>query len=128
MAMTWASGADGKATFGATTLNIQGWTYSEAGSDGDTTNTGGAGVETVLNVTTAYTGTIEGVWDTDASPTTSPNLRRGQTGSLVLYVSATKSITVAVRILSFDVTSAVKDVIKYSCSWQSTAAPSAVPA
>ena len=127
MSMDWASGADGKAIFGATTLNIQGWTYSEAGSDGDTTNTGGAGVETVLPVTTAYTGTIEGVWDKDAHPTSTPSLRRGQTGTLKLYVSTTEYIEVAVQILSFETTSAIKDVIKYSCSWQATAAPVTLP-
>ena len=127
MAMTWASGADGKATFGGTTLNIQEWTYSEAGSDGDTTNTGGAGVETVLNVTTAYTGTINAVWDKDAHPTSTPSLRRGQTGSLLLYVSTTEYIEIAVRILSLEVNSAVKDVIKYNISWQGTAAPTTVP-
>ena len=126
---TWAEGKDGQADFGGTVLNIQGWTYAEGGSDGDTTHTGGAGVETVEPVTTSYTGTCEGVWDLDADPTSSPGsgLRRGETGTLKLYVSATEYIEVAVVLLSFEATMAVKDVIKYSFSWQATAAPTTVP-
>jgi len=127
MANTWASGNDGKASFGGTELDIQQWTYGEAGSDGDTTHTGGSGVETVQVVSTAYTGTIEGVWDKDADPTSTPSLRRGQTGTLKLYVSTTEYIEVAVVILSLEATSNVKDVIKYTINWQATSAPSTLP-
>jgi hypothetical protein len=125
---TWAEGKNGKANFGGTDLNIQNWTYSEAGTDSDVTHTGSNGVELVEPTTTAYTGTVDAVWDTDQDPTGSaPSLRRGETGTLKLYVNDTDSITIAVVITELTGESAVKETITYSFSWQGTAAPSAVP-
>lgn len=126
---TPARGKDGKAVFGGETFNVRGWTMVEGGSDGDTTSTGTDGVETVTVCTTSYTGTIDMVWDSDASPTrTSPNLERGSTGTLDLYVTATKYFRIAVVILGCTTTSTIKDVITYSCNWQGSAAPTTKPA
>ena len=124
---TWAEGKDGKAIFGSDTLNIQSWSYGEGGSDADVTHTGSNGVELVEPITTAYTGSVEAVFDLDAPSTSSPNLRRGQTGTLQLYVSATDYFSIAVVITELSVDSAVKDAITYNFSWQGTAAPTVLP-
>lgn len=128
MAYTWAKGSDGKANFGGTDVCVTGWTYSEGGADADTTHSCSGGVATDIAINTEYTGTLDGNVDKDAWPTSSPNLRRGQTGTLKLYLSATDYIEIAVEVKTFEITSTVEDVISFSVGWKGTAAPSTVPA
>lgn len=125
---TYFSGKDGKATFGGTDVCVTGWTYSEGGDDADTTNSCSGGVKTDIVVNTEYTGTLEANVDSEAWPTASPNLRRGQTGTLRLYLTATDYIEVAVVIKTFEITSSATDVTSFTCDWKATAAPTTVPA
>jgi hypothetical protein len=123
MAQNWAVGKNGKVTFSGTDLCVTGWTLNESGDDADTTNTCGSGVKTSKIINTEYTGTFDSQWDLDAHPTTTPNITRGQTGTALLYVSTTEYISVAIEIKTFDITSTVSDTIRFSCSFQATAAP-----
>lgn len=124
MSYNWAKGTDGKAIFGTTTLSLTGWTYGEAGDDADVTHSGSSGVKLTLDITKEYKGTIEGIYDLDLQPTDSPpDLIRGSTGTLKLYVDSTKYISVPARILTLDVTDKVNDTIRWSASYVATAAP-----
>jgi len=127
MAYDWAKGSEGKANFGGTDVCVTGWTYSEGGDDADTTHSCSGGVKTDIAINTEYTGTLEANVDKDSWPFASPNLRRGQTGTLKLYLSTTDYIEIAVEIKTFEITSSVEDVISFSASWKGTAAPSTVP-
>lgn len=120
MAENWAVGKDGKAIFGGTTICLTGWTLSESGDDADTTGSCTTG-KTSIEINTAHTGTIEGIWDLDESPViTPPNLNRGATGTLQLFISPTQFYSFPARIKTMDVTSTVADVIKWSAGFEST--------
>ena len=120
MAENWAKGKDGKAVFGGTTICLTGWTLDESGDDADTTGTCTTG-KTSIEINTGSTGNIEGIWDLDAHPTkTPPNLNRGATGTLKLYVSPTQFYTFPARIKTMSVTSQVADVIKWVAGFEAT--------
>lgn len=120
MAYNWAKGTDGKATLGGTTLSLTGWTMSETGDNADTTHSGSSGLKLTLDITKEVTGSIEGMYDLDA-PFTS-TVYRGVTGTLLLYVEAAGYMSVPARILDFEVTSKVNDVIRFSATYVATAA------
>jgi hypothetical protein len=124
-----AKGKDGKMVVDGTTCHVQGFTFQEGGSDADVTDTEGAGVEKSLPCTTAYTGTVDALFRTDASPyKTTPNLERGtEITSLELYVTTTKKLVFPAVILGITLTSAVKDAIKWSISYQATGVPTTKP-
>jgi len=128
MSYNWAKGIEGKANFGGTDVCVTGWTYAEGGDDADTTHSCSGGVKTDIAINTEYTGTLDADVDKDAWPFSAPNLRRGQTGSLKLYLSTTDYIELAVEIKTFDITSSVDDVISFAVGWKGTAAPTTVPA
>jgi hypothetical protein len=124
MAYTWKAGTFGKATVESTDLSLTSWTYSEGGDDADTTHSGGAGIKQTTVVTKQYNGTCEGIWDDDLQPTDDPpNVRRGTTATLKLYLDATTFFSIPVVILTFEATSSVTDVIRFSFTWTATAAP-----
>ena len=127
MANSYISGAVAKAKFGSTDVCVTGWTYSEGGDDADTTHSCSGGVKTSIVVNTEYTGTLDANVDEDAWPFAAPNLRRGQTGALQLYLTATDYIELAVEIKTFEITSTVDDVISFTVGWYGTAAPTTVP-
>lgn len=123
MAYSWATGSDGKANFGGTNVCVTSWTYQEGGDDADVSHSCSGGIKQSIEVNTEYTGTLEANVDKDAWPWAAPNLRRGQTGTLLLYLSDTDSISIAVRIKTFDLNSSVDDVISFTINWEGTAAP-----
>lgn len=123
MSYDWASGSDGKASFGGTDVCVTGWTYTEGGDDADVTHSCSGGIKQSISINTEYTGALDGNVDKDAWPWAAPNLRRGQTGTLLLYLSSTDSISITARIKTFEITSTVDDVISFNIGWEGTAAP-----
>lgn len=125
MAGNFASGKDGKVTFGGTTLNIKSWNHTETGKVADTTHTGGNGVETSLVTTRKYSGTFTFDYDLDMQPQDAiPGLYAGKKAQLCEYVSREAYfLFITVEIQSFKVTSEVGGVITCSVDWQSQVAP-----
>lgn len=128
MAENWAKGYDGKIVLGSTTLNVQSWEISEDGTNSDTTHTGGAGVETVIPTTNAYTGTFEATLDLDATlDSTTPTIRRGSTAAAQFFVSSTEKYALPVVLLSVRIVMEVKETITYACTWQGTGTFTSTP-
>lgn len=122
--MTPKAGTSGKLDLDGQVVQLTGWTFSEGGDDSDTTHSGSAGVKLTTVVTKQYNGTFEGIWDDDLQPTDNPpNLRRGTTGTFKLYVDVTNFFSIPGVILTFEATSSVTDVIRFSGTFTATAAP-----
>lgn len=120
---TLATGIYGKAIFDGTTHNIKSWSWAEGGDDADVTHSGSSGIKTTAVVTYEYTATIEGDWDLDAQPSTNPALIRGETGTLLLYISKEAYFSVPAIVTSFDVTSSATGMLGWKATLKATAAP-----
>lgn len=120
---TLATGIYGKAVFDGITLNIKDWSWSEGGDDADVTNSNDNGIKKTQVVTHEYTATFGGDWDLDAQPSEYPNITRGETGTLNLYISKEAYFAVAVVVTAFDVTSSATGMLGFKVTAKATAAP-----
>ena len=123
MAYDWASGAVGKANFGGTDVCVTGYTFNVAGDDVDVTHSCSGGIKESKNVNDEYTGNLDAMLDLDAFPWAAPNMQRGETGTLLLYIDSTQSISIPIRVLTMNITSSTTDMIKFTITWIGTAAP-----
>ena len=125
MTQEFAPGKWGKATFGGNTVHLTNWSIEEGGDDADVTNSGTAGIKVAEPVNNQYTGTIEGVWDLNAQPTSNPpRIRRGSAGTMSLYLTPeTFYGNYNVKILGLSITNTQNDVVRWTANFQATAAP-----
>jgi len=117
---TFKSGVGGSVKVGATTLLINTWTFEEAETSAETTNSGSAGYQESIFVDRVATGTVEANWDADAQPRLNPpNIKSGTSiSSLKLYLGDTgKFFDLAARVTGCSVTNDVKGKITYSFTY-----------
>lgn len=122
----WATGKYGKALWNDNTIHLKRFSFGEAGGDdADVTHSGSGGVKQSQVVNTAYSGSFTGQWDLRNQPSGDTlNLRRGQIGTLKLYMSkeAYWNITDC-EIKSLQIESVVSDVITFTVAFQTNTAP-----
>lgn len=124
----WATGKYGKAKWNDVTLHLKRFSFGEAGGDdADVTHSGSNGVKQSQVVNTTYTGSFTGQWDLRNQPTDSNlNLRRGQIGTLLLYMSRDAYWSVKdCEIKSLQIESVVSDVITFTVNFQTNTQPTA---
>ena len=122
MAKSYSSGKEGKVYIGAasTEVLVESWNLTEEMAWEETTDTGSEGFEESTPTIKKASGSFEGSWDANGKPTDDPpNLSAGQIVQIALNrVVATSIFTCStVGIDSFNVTSAVKGIIKFTCNW-----------
>jgi hypothetical protein len=124
----WATGKYGKALWNENTIHLKRFSFGEAGGDdADVTHSGSAGVKQSQVVNTAYSGSFTGAWDLRNQPTSDNlNLRRGQIGTLKLYMSKDAYWNISdCEIKSLQIESVVSDVITFTVSFATNTAPTA---
>jgi len=122
----WATGKYGKAVWNDVTLHLKRFSFGEAGGDdADVTHSGSAGVKQSQVVNTAYSGSFTGQWDLRNQPTSDNlNLRRGQIGTLKLYMSREAFWLISdCEIKSLQIESVVSDVITFTVNFATNTAP-----
>jgi len=120
---TFKSGVGGHVAVGATTLYINTWTFEEAETSAETTNSGSGGYQESIFVDRVATGTVEANWDADAQPRLDPpDITSGtEIDSLKLYIGDTgKYFDLTARVTGCSVTNDVKGKVTYSFTYTTT--------
>ena len=121
---TFAKGSYGKANFNSTDIDLTGWTFDVGGDDGELTHSGSESLKIDMVVNREYTGSCDGVWRfSNEIVNRQPAVLRGETGTLQLYVSRARYISIAVEIKTVSIVSEVNGLVTFTFTWKATGEP-----